>query len=182
MSQTDPDPRDDFSPAVIRALGGRSGYVCSFPSCGRLTLGPSDDRATRLSNVGVAAHITAASKKGPRFDDKITPEERAGEGNGIWLCQIHAKLIDDNASTYTAEDLGRWKRQHEDCVFRRLANGPSHVQDGVSYLLTEGLGPLHGGERIEFGRLSVIFGPNGSGKSTVCEALTAFAGPRSAAR
>lgn len=176
MSETDQDARDDFSGPVIRTLGGRAGYVCSFPSCGRLTIGPSEDRATRLSNVGVAAHITAASKKGPRYDDTITAVERASEGNGIWLCQTHAKLVDDNSSSYSAEDLKRWKRQHEDWIFRRVANGHNHVQDGIGYLVTEGVGPLSDGERIRFGRLTVIFGANGTGKSTLCEAASAFAG------
>jgi energy-coupling factor transporter ATP-binding protein EcfA2 len=176
MIATHDDGRDDFPRSVVNALGGRAGYICSFPSCGRLTIGPSEDRSSRLSNVGVAAHITAASPKGPRFDPNITPEERASEVNGIWLCQLHGKLIDDNSSLHRAGDLRRWKQHHEAWVFGRLANAQNHVDDGLGYLLTEDIGPLPSAERLTFGRLTLVFGRNGAGKSTLCEAATAFAG------
>ncbi len=59
--------------------------------------------------VGVGAHITAASPGGPRYDDSLPPEERTSEENGIWMCELHGKQVDDNASRYTAETLERWK-------------------------------------------------------------------------
>lgn len=48
------------------------------------------------TNAGVAAHITAASPGGARYDAALTPEARADIGNGIWLCQNHARLIDND--------------------------------------------------------------------------------------
>jgi len=62
------DNRDEFSPGTKDLLAKRAGYMCAFPGCRRLTVGPSEDRATQTTMVGVAAHITAGSARGPRYD------------------------------------------------------------------------------------------------------------------
>lgn len=170
------DDRDDFSSTTLRELAGRSGYVCAFPGCRRLTVGPSDDRKSGLSMVGVGAHITAASDKGPRYNKDLSPEERSDVNNGVWMCQTHAKLVDDNESKHTVSELQRWKTQHEDWVFRRVANGPAHPHAGVSVLRISNIGPFRQCTEIKFGRVTVVVGDNGAGKSTVCEALAAFSG------
>jgi tetratricopeptide (TPR) repeat protein len=61
-------------------------------------------------NLGVAAHITAASRGGPRFDESITAAERSSVRNGIWLCQACATLIDKDAVRYTVPLLNGWKK------------------------------------------------------------------------
>jgi hypothetical protein len=71
------------------------------------TSGPDADGG--VTNIGVAAHISAASPGGARYDEMLTPEMRSDVGNGIWLCQTHAKLIDDDELTYTAAVLRDWK-------------------------------------------------------------------------
>jgi hypothetical protein len=53
-------------------------------------------------DVGVAAHITAASPGGPRFDPNLSDKERASATNGIWLCQNCAKLIDNDVAQFSA--------------------------------------------------------------------------------
>ncbi len=170
--------RDDFNDDTLRRLAGRSGHMCAFPGCRRLTVGPSDDRQSGLSMVGVGAHITAASAGGPRYDGSISKEERRSESNGVWMCQTHGKLVDDNTSKHTVEELKRWKSQHEDWVFRRLANGPQHVRNGLSRFRIAGIGPFHqnGPHELKLGRVTVVLGNNGAGKSTLCEALAAFSG------
>lgn len=35
--------RDDFDKPTREALAQRAGYLCSFPECGSLTIGPSDE-------------------------------------------------------------------------------------------------------------------------------------------
>ncbi len=172
----DDDDRDDFSPATLRELAGRSGYVCAFPGCRRLTVGPSEDRKSGLSMVGVGAHITAANKNGPRYDKYLSPEERSDVNNGVWMCQTHAKLVDDNASKHTDSELRRWKTQHEDWVFRRVANGPTHPHAGVSVLRITNIGPFQERAEMKLGRVNVVVGDNSSGKSTVCQTLAAFSG------
>jgi|SRR5437588_6771585 len=103
---------DEFSEPVKRALASRVGNLCSSPECRALTSGPQEDPAKAL-NIGVAAHITAASPGGPRYDPELLPEERSSPSNGIWLCQNCAKLIDNDEVRFTVEILRRWKAAAE---------------------------------------------------------------------
>jgi hypothetical protein len=103
---------DDFSEQVKRALAARVGHRCSSPDCRALTSGPQDDPAKSV-NVGIAAHITAASLGGPRYDPEMLPEERSAPANGIWLCQNHAKLVDNDTARFTVEILLKWKADAE---------------------------------------------------------------------
>jgi hypothetical protein len=67
--------RDDFTEEVKRILAARVGNACSNPDCRALTSGPQSDSAKAL-NVGVAAHITAASEGGQRYNPALSSEER----------------------------------------------------------------------------------------------------------
>jgi hypothetical protein len=91
---------------------------CSNPGCKKPTCGPQDGQ-TMSVNIGVAAHITAASPGGPRYNDKITSEKRRSIENGIWLCQSCAKLVDSDPTRYTESMLLEWKNSAEDSA--RLA-------------------------------------------------------------
>jgi len=62
-----------------------------------------------VANLGVFAHITAASVGGPRYDETLTPEQRKSAANAILLCQNCAKLIDSDVDKYTVELLKDWK-------------------------------------------------------------------------
>jgi len=107
--------RDDFSEPVKRALALRVGNVCSRPGCETLTSGPHEDPSKAL-NIGVAAHITAASNGGPRYDERLTPEERRGPENGVWLCQNCGKLVDNDPQQFPASMLRDWKEKAEDAA------------------------------------------------------------------
>ena len=63
----------------------------------------------QVIDVGVAAHITAASSGGPRFDPSLSDKERAAVANGIWLCQNCAKLIDSDVVRFSTNVLREWK-------------------------------------------------------------------------
>jgi hypothetical protein len=106
------DMADDFSEPVKRALASRVGNLCSNPECRALTSGPQEDPAKAL-NIGVGAHITAASPGGARYDADLLPEERSGPSNGIWLCQNCAKLVDNDPPRFTVEILRAWKTAAE---------------------------------------------------------------------
>src|SRR5437762_2740934 len=97
--------RDEFPKAVIEALGKRIAFVCSNPACGCQTIGPQS-QSKAVINLGVAAHITAASVGGPRYDPRLSSEMRCAAENGIWLCQSCAKLIDSDATRFTVSLLG----------------------------------------------------------------------------
>jgi len=167
--------RDDFSQPTLRLLAQRSGYICAYPDCRQLTIGPSDDRRSGVTMVGVGAHITAASSGGPRYDASLTAEERVSETNGIWMCQLHGKQVDDNSSRHTAHDLKRWKAQHEEWVFARIASADSVLKHGITSVAIENIGPFRQRTHIALGRHNVVFGNNGAGKSSLCESIAAFA-------
>ena len=99
------DRRDDFTLRTKRILASRVGWRCSNPSCRALTVGPSSDPASSVS-VGVAAHITAAARGGPRYDPKLPREKRAGLQNGIWLCEVCGKLVDVDAAVVRGISCG----------------------------------------------------------------------------
>jgi hypothetical protein len=73
--------RDDFKPDVKDILAKRVGMRCSNPNCRQPTSGPQED-PRKVLNIGVAAHITAATAKGPRFDATLIAEERRSPENG----------------------------------------------------------------------------------------------------
>lgn len=105
--------RDDFKKGVKDVLAHRAGYRCSKPNCRASTAGPSWEGISAKSNIGVAAHITAASPGGPRYDPALSAEERGSVVNGIWLCQTHAKMVDDDAERYPSATLRTWKEHAE---------------------------------------------------------------------
>ena len=105
--------RDDFSLATKELLANRVGRKCSNPSCRKLTCGANTD-PDKITNIGVASHICAAAKGGPRYDESMTTEERKSFDNGIWLCQSCSKLIDTDTARYTKEVLLRWKKIAEE--------------------------------------------------------------------
>lgn len=104
--------RDDFPQFVKETLAKRVNYLCSNPTCPIATIGPHTE-ASKAVNKGVAAHITAASPGGKRYDSDLTQEQRSGIENGIWLCQNCAKLIDSDDLLYTTLLLREWKAATE---------------------------------------------------------------------
>lgn len=116
--------RDEFSAAIRSALALRAGYRCSLCNCA--TVGPSDVAPTKASNIGTAAHICAAAAGGPRYDAAMTPAERAGIANGIWLCANHGRLIDTDLVRHTVAFLRKAKQAHERRCGQALS-GPAAV-------------------------------------------------------
>jgi hypothetical protein len=58
----------------------------------------------------------------------MTTEQRRSIENGIWLCQVCAKLIDSDKDRYTAEVLGDWRDTAEHFARQELStNSSSHV-------------------------------------------------------
>ena len=111
--------RDDFSLKTKELLAKRVANRCSNPGCRQQTSGPQED-PTKVVNIGVAAHITAASTDGPRFDPSLTPDQRRSVKNGIWLCQSCAKLADNDQIRYGADVLCQWKVQAEKSAAQEL--------------------------------------------------------------
>jgi len=100
--------RDEFPNNIKQQLSKRVGYRCSNPDCRQLTSGPSLSGPDAV-NMGVAAHITAASAGGARYDPSLSPEQRKSYENGIWLCKYCGDLVDKDATTYPVDVLRAWK-------------------------------------------------------------------------
>lgn len=112
--------RDEFSSKVKDSLGKRVNFRCSNPTCRRPTLGPKADNAGGSINIGVAAHIHAAAPGGPRFNAYMSSDERGAITNGIWLCQVCAKLVDSDEPRYGVGQLQKWKVDAEDEAISNL--------------------------------------------------------------
>jgi len=111
--------RDEFSESTKTILAKRIGLRCSKPDCGKSCFGPhSDDR--KAISIGQAAHITSASKGGPRFNERLIQAERRSPDIGIWLCSIHARLIDSDGTTFAEEMLREWKQDAENRALDEL--------------------------------------------------------------
>lgn len=113
--------RDDFNSETKESLAKRVGMLCSNPNCCAPTVGPRSE-STKWVNVGVAAHIEGAAKGAARYNANQTSEERSSVENGIWLCQTHAKLIDNDPAKYTVSVLQHWKKQAEERAQKALEN------------------------------------------------------------
>ena len=132
--------RDEFPSAVKTVLAQRAAGRCSNPDCGAVTSGPGLDPGKAV-NVGVAAHITAASRGGPRYDPALTPAERMAAQNGIWLCETCAKLIDSDVTRYTVEVLRQWKTRAEERAATMLAAGTGSADQPVQLVIPSAESP-----------------------------------------
>ena len=116
--------RDDFTQKTKDILMKRVGGKCSNPDCPVKTEGPNDN-PNKATTIGVAAHISAASTNGPRYDKSLTSDERRDISNGIWLCSNCAGLIDRDEANYPVELLVKWKEDAE----RHAANEQSAANE-----------------------------------------------------
>ena len=107
-----PNKRDNFSDKTKLLLANRVCGRCSNPDCRKPTLGANTD-PTKPTNIGVAAHICAATCGGARYDENMSAKERKSPQNGIWLCQSCAKLIDSDPDRYSKDLLYAWKKLAE---------------------------------------------------------------------
>jgi hypothetical protein len=105
-------PRDEFPRTVKLTVAIRVGFRCSNPSCDLPTSGPHSDPERWLS-LGEAAHISAASSGGPRYDASLDSAQRKDISNAIWLCSNCATLVDADGSRHSKEELLSWKAAAE---------------------------------------------------------------------
>lgn len=113
--------RDEFSPATKRAIERQGHGHCSNPMCRRLTSGATSDAKGEI-RIGEAAHICAAARGGPRYNENMTSEERSSADNGIWLCEVCARAVDSKDSIFTVQQLHEWKRRTNEDSWRSVVH------------------------------------------------------------
>jgi hypothetical protein len=112
--------RDNFTKKTKDLLAKRVAYRCSFLGCGIITIGPGHSSTEDTINLGEAAHINAASENGPRYDEKMTTEDRKSIDNALWMCRQHARMIDSDFINYSSATLKQWKEIAENETYRLL--------------------------------------------------------------
>jgi hypothetical protein len=134
-----------------KLLWGRAGSRCSYCRC-RLVVEASD--LDRESIVGDEAHIISDSPTGPRAHggsrDKLDTYD-----NAILLCKTHHKMIDDQSSSNTADDLRMMKAVHERWVDQALS-----AAEKAQAAVVADLAVVEREPRVEWLRQMDLFGPS----------------------
>lgn len=130
--------REEFTLQTQQVLAERAGLRCSCDGCDQPTSGPRSDSDQSI-NVGVAAHITAASPGGPRYEPSLTTEQRRAPTNGNRLCQECASLVDNDEARYPADLLGNWRVEGEPRALARLTKVNSELSGDVPFVRLESL-------------------------------------------
>jgi len=125
--------KDDFSRKVIDHLSKRVGFRCSNPTCRVPCSGPGKGDSD-VAHFGKAAHISAASLGGPRYDVSLSNAERSSIHNAIWLCSNCATEIDVNKERYRPELLHEWKRRAEASADAEKGKRLPHADDARNEL------------------------------------------------
>lgn len=170
--------RIEFSKKTRDLVAQRAAFRCSFPGCGRLTIGPMNDPTT-VANTGHAAHIYSAaiSGRGPRGKGGLSENELKSVQNAIWLCGNHASLVDKHRGRdYPADKLHSYKSLHETRTALEL--GGLRTPFGWVESLTIRSSPLFSdGCRIDLAKLNLVIGPNSVGKTALCQWMAAMSNP-----
>ena len=85
----------------------RQGNLCANPGCETVLINAN---GTLVADV---CHIKAEKPSGPRFDPKLSEEERRAAANLILLCNTCHSLVDREPQKYTVKVLTKWKRLRE---------------------------------------------------------------------
>ena len=101
-----------YSSRTLKILFIRSKNLCAYPKCTHKIVEPATEQSDEQV-IGHVCHIYALSEKGPRGKPGLTAEELNSPENLILLCPTHHRLVDCQHESYPAEELKKWKREHE---------------------------------------------------------------------
>jgi len=92
---------------TIKALFAEATH-CAYPGCAEPLVFEDAGRGVRTIAVQIA-HIRSAKPDGPRHDPEYPVDKVNEEENLLLLCGKHHPAVDQNESTFTTEELERWK-------------------------------------------------------------------------
>ena len=93
---------------TLRELYLLSGNQCANPKCATVLINAN---GTLVAEV---CHIKAENPGGPRFDNKLSEDQRRLPNNLILLCSTCHTLVDAEPQNYTVRQLTKWKKDRED--------------------------------------------------------------------
>jgi len=96
LRDREPNPRIEFLKLTKEDIGNQAGWKCCYFGCLIETTcaADKDDGTIGSAKTGVAAHIYAARRGGPRWNENLTKEQIAHSDNGVWMCAYHGDVID----------------------------------------------------------------------------------------
>lgn len=92
---------------TLKRLFALSGNQCARPGCPTVLM-TADGKL-----IGEVAHIAGEGEGGPRFDPKLSEEQRRAFENLMLLCPTCHTLVDKNPKKFTKAVLRKWKRDRE---------------------------------------------------------------------
>jgi hypothetical protein len=119
-------------------LAHYSGGHCYWPGCTESVIREVEGRVHITVEI---AHIRAANRNGPRYDELMTDDQRSDFRNLMLLCDPHHDLVDDKKKEnfYTTEVLTRWKTQREANPREALNRLRDVTPSGLRKIVAEGL-------------------------------------------
>jgi hypothetical protein len=108
-----------ISDKTRKLVWGRSGSRCAF--CKQELIVSATDKDSEAV-VGDECHIISAEVNGPRHDPSYPKEKLDSYENLLLLCRVHHKMVDDQATTFTAEILRQLKSNHEIMISEKLSD------------------------------------------------------------
>lgn len=102
----------------LKMLWGRAGNRCSI--CKEELVQEKTESDPHVV-VGIHSHIVADSPDGARGNSDLPLDQRHLYDNLILVCMKDGKIIDEQLSKYTVEELKRIKKEHEAWVSERLS-------------------------------------------------------------
>lgn len=122
----------DYTRKTLRRLDTLSCNECACPKCNKKFIGW--DEETLISKI---CHIEAAEANGPRYNIKMSDDDRRSFDNLILLCDECHSIVDNpaNTNTYTVALLKKWKSDHDSKAMESLTQNPSFLLSAVLALI-----------------------------------------------